>query len=64
MYLFFPSPPPPNDDLIIIVFKYSKPISFLKMVPSGMLPAAIIDGQLVTESNEIMQELEGEHQVL
>lgn len=36
----------------------SKPMSFMAMVPSGLLPVANIGGQVITESNDIMFTLE------
>lgn len=36
----------------------SKPVSFMAMVPSGLLPVANIGGQVITESNDIMFTLE------
>ena len=37
---------------------YGKKDEYMKMVPSGMLPAAILDGKLVTESDVILDTLE------
>lgn len=38
----------------------AKTRSFLRMVPSGMLPAMLLDGQLLTESDTILKVLEAE----
>jgi len=61
-FLFFEAKRIPYEVVKITMFCYGeKEPSYKKIVPSGMLPAIMLDGKLITESDDILWTLEQQY---